>query len=101
MTDVPRGGRGQRAPYETTTVRVPKPILTEVEQLIGQYRAMALGGKDVLSEHKNLVPDHKIDFKSAIIKAQELLGDKKASKKVTVKKLLESIYGEQVKLENL
>jgi hypothetical protein len=94
MTEVPRGGRGQRAPYETTTVRVPKPILSDVEQLIGQYRAQVLGGE-------NMVSDQKLDLEAAIIKSQELLGDKKASKKVTIKKLLEAIYGQQIKLENL
>lgn len=93
-TFLPKGGRGQRAPYETTTIRVPKPILSDVEQLIDQYRAQVMGGESMVS-------DHKLDLETAIIKAQELLGDKKASKKVTVKKLLEAIYSQAVKLENL
>ena len=98
---IPKGGRGQRAPYETTTIRVPKPILSDVEQLVDQYRAKVMGGEHVLSGHNNAREPYNLDLEAAIIKAQELLGDKKASKKVTVKKLLEAIYSQAVKLENL
>ena len=98
---IPKGGRGQRAPYETTTIRVPKPILSDVEQLIDQYRAQVMGGEDVLSGHNNIRKPYNLDLEDAIIKAQELLGDKKASKKVTIKKLLEAIYSQAVKIENL
>jgi hypothetical protein len=42
-----------------------------------------------------------IPLNDAIIKAHEILADKKANKKVTIKKLLESIYGQKVSLDNL
>jgi hypothetical protein len=34
----PKGGRGKKAPYDTTVVRVPDPVLAEVEQIIDAYR---------------------------------------------------------------
>lgn len=39
----PVGGRGHKAPYVTTHVRVPEPVKTEVERLIGDYKAGNLG----------------------------------------------------------
>lgn len=41
----PVGGRGKRAPYETVQMRVPLPIKSEVEKLIEDYRAVALGNE--------------------------------------------------------
>jgi len=34
----PKGGRGKRAPYETTVVRVPNPVLEQVEEICDAYR---------------------------------------------------------------
>ena len=34
----PKGGRGKRAPYETTVVRVPDPVLEQVEAICDAYR---------------------------------------------------------------
>ena len=42
----PKGGRGQKAPYETAQVRVPVPIKPDVERLIEGYRASVLGESD-------------------------------------------------------
>lgn len=99
-TFLPRGGRGQRAPYETTTIRVPKPILTDVEQLIDQYRAQVMGGEDVRKAHKNVVLDQKLDLEAAKGLAQKLLRAK-TSKVETVAKLLSAIYGEEITASNL
>lgn len=38
----PIGGRGKRAPYDTTQVRVPIPIKSAVEKLIAVYRESVL-----------------------------------------------------------
>lgn len=46
----PLGGRGNKAPYETTQVRVPMPIKPQVEKLIAQYRAMILNGNDTTED---------------------------------------------------
>lgn len=42
----PKGGRGQRAPYDTTQMRVPVPIKAEVEAMIAAYRNSVLTGDD-------------------------------------------------------
>lgn len=34
----PKGGRGKRAPYDTTVVRVPDPVLDQVETICDAYR---------------------------------------------------------------
>jgi hypothetical protein len=34
----PVGGRGQKAPYTTTHVRVPEPVKADVERLINDYK---------------------------------------------------------------
>lgn len=33
-----QGGRGLKAPYETTLIRVPLPIKDEVQKLIDNYK---------------------------------------------------------------
>ncbi len=42
----PRGGRGNKAPYETTQMRVPIPIKPELESLIAAYRKKVLPAED-------------------------------------------------------
>lgn len=39
----PKGGRGRKAPYEQTHIRVPIPIKGLVQSIIDDYRAKALG----------------------------------------------------------
>jgi len=34
----PKGGRGKKAPYETTVVRVPNPVLEQVQEICDAYR---------------------------------------------------------------
>jgi hypothetical protein len=98
MIDKPKGGRGQTVPYDTTTIRIPLPVKPHIEKIVEDYRLSVLSpilGAIAKSEGKP------IPLNEAIIKAQEILGDKKANKKVTVRKLLEAIYGEKVSLDNL
>ena len=40
--DRPVGGRGIKAPYQTTHIRVPLPVKAEVEKLIDEYRESLL-----------------------------------------------------------
>jgi len=39
------GGRGKKAPYESITVRVPKPIRPEVDKLVEDYRRSVLNSE--------------------------------------------------------
>lgn len=36
--DKPKGGRGKKAPYETTHIRIPIPLKSKIEKLIQEYR---------------------------------------------------------------
>lgn len=40
------GGRGKKAPYETTHVRVPVPIKSEVERLIEKFHSEGCSDND-------------------------------------------------------
>ena len=87
------GGRGKRAPYETTHMRVPLPLKTQIEQLIEDYRLSILDGIDRPSSE--LIP-----LDEALIIAQKLLRSKTA-KNDTVAKLLTSIYKTDISKEDL
>lgn len=45
MSNKPRGGRGNTAPYQTTHVRLPVGIKTYVEKIIDDYRDRVLRGE--------------------------------------------------------
>lgn len=89
----PMGGRGKKAPYETTHMRVPLPLKTQIEQLIEDYRLSILDGIERPGEE--LIP---ID--EALVIAQKLLRSKTA-KNETIAKLLTSIYKTEVSKEDL
>ena len=92
----PTGGRGKRAPYETTHIRVPVPIKWKVEKLIDDYRAEVIDGKP--PENPSSIPTISIvppSLEDALIYADQLLRAKK-SKTEAIKKLLTYIYAEVV-----
>lgn len=89
----PMGGRGKRAPYETTHMRVPLPLKNQIEQLIEDYRLSILDGIDRPSSE--LIP-----LDEALVIAQKLLRSKTA-KNETIAKLLTSIYKTEVSKEDL
>lgn len=89
----PMGGRGKRAPYETTHMRVPLPLKSQIEQLIEDYRLSVLEG--IESQPSELTP-----IEEALTIAQKLLRSKTA-KNDTVAKLLTSIYKTEVSKEDL
>jgi hypothetical protein len=85
----PTGGRGKRAPYETTHLRVPIPLKSAIEAMIEGYRAEILEGSPPPKE------DGPLPLSEAIEIAQKLLRGK-TSKLATVEKLLTAIYKEDV-----
>lgn len=46
MSDPTKGGRGQKAPYQTTHYRIPEPIKPVVEQLALAYKRLVVNGVD-------------------------------------------------------
>lgn len=83
---VNKGGRGLKAPYETTHVRVPVPIKDKVQQLIDDYK-------------NNQISDVKetLDFEAAVSLARDVLKDKKSAR-ASLQKLLTGIYGKDITL---
>ena len=90
--NLPKGGRGKKAPYDTAVVRVPRPCLDAVWAILDQYRETGevptIGG-DILSF---------VDAsKEASFIYQSRIGRTKSAK-ACLEKLLQVIYEENVEL---
>lgn len=83
---VNKGGRGLKAPYDTTHVRVPVPIKDKVQQLVDDYK----NGID--SSDSEI-----LDIENAINLAKNILKNKRAARE-SMQKLLTGIYGKDVTL---
>jgi Arc/MetJ-type ribon-helix-helix transcriptional regulator len=79
----PVGGRGHKAPYTTTHVRVPEPVKTEVERLVADYKAECPG--------RYVSRDELIEICQAIL-------IQKKSAKQSLNKLLTTLFSEDVTL---
>ncbi len=88
------GGRGKKAPYETTHIRVPVPIKEDVERLIEEYRQKLLTGNTLKKD--NLLTS----LSEAKEIAKKLVRSKKSSR-VSMAKLLSEIYKTTVTTEDL
>ena len=89
----PIGGRGKKAPYETTHLRIPIPIKPQIESMIEAYRLSVIDGID--SPNSDLLP-----LGDAIELSKKLLRSKTA-KTDTIVKLLTGIYGSEVTKQDL
>lgn len=94
----PKGGRGLKAPYESTHVRIPVPLKPKIDKLVDEYRELILDGKQPEREKFNC-PDSMtlttVGEAKAI--AQDILKQKKSAK-ISLEKLLTSLYNGEVKL---
>ena len=98
----PKGGRGKRAPYQTTHIRVPLALKPAVERAIAEFRELAVSGeidpKYPISRTGELhlkKPDTNkplTSFDEATQLAEKLLKHKQSARK-TVEKLLRELYG--------
>lgn len=86
-----KGGRGQKAPWESTHIRCPIPIANQIRDEINRWKSEQLGGSEV--EHEKLLTD----FDSVINTAKKILKQKKSAR-ISIEKLLTEIYGETVNL---
>jgi hypothetical protein len=76
-----KGGRGKKADYETKVIRIPLPIVNDIEKVIENF-------------HQGLSINDSSDFKSleeAIMIASNILKSKKSAKE-SIKKLLQVLY---------
>lgn len=97
----PVGGRGIKAPYESTHIRVPVPIKDQIELIIEEY-------KEAITQDINLLTTYQINrngnsltsLEDAKEEARRQLKRKKG-KYVEVAELLSFIYGIKVEKEDL
>lgn len=82
----PKGGRGKRAEYTSTHVRVPEPLVKEVEALKRKFFGMD-------EEAENPLPS----LENAMTIAKGILLQKKSAR-VSVEKLLTALYGGDITL---
>lgn len=85
----PVGGRGHRAPYETTHLRVPVPIKAHLEEIIDQYRQSLEDGPPIQKDQA--IPS----LEDSLAMAEKLIRAK-TTKVETIKKLLTYIYKQDV-----
>jgi hypothetical protein len=83
----PAGGRGKKAPYETTHVRVPEPIKAEVKRMIDRFY------DSEVETDLNL----ETSLSAAVVLAESILSQKKSAR-VSMEKLLTALYHREIKL---
>lgn len=83
---VHKGGRGLRASYETTHVRVPLPVKDIIEKIANQYR------------DTEEIPDLNFLNSSDVIELARRILKHKKSARISLEKLLKSIYKQDIKL---
>ena len=83
---VNKGGRGLKAPYDTTHVRVPMPIKDKVQQLVDDYK-----------NGVNSSDSEMLDIESAINLAKNILKNKKGARE-PMQELLTGIYDKDINL---
>jgi hypothetical protein len=86
-----KGGRGLKAPYETTHIRVPVPIKDKIQGMIDAYKESLDPNVGSDSTDKLLTRNEAIEL------ANTILGQKKSAR-VSLSKLLTAIYGEDIVL---
>jgi len=95
----PVGGRGIKAPYETTHVRVPVGLKPKFEKEIDTYRGLVLAGKldpnQLVEKLDDSVDDRIMFFSEALAEAKKIISQKKSSRQ-SLAKLLTAIYGVDV-----
>ena len=85
----PSGGRGKKAPYVTTHMRVPEPIKPEVQRLLDRFH-----GHEVDHSENSLT-----SLDEAMALAQGILLQKKSAR-VSIEKLLTALYRREIKLQS-
>lgn len=83
----PSGGRGRKAPYTTTHMRVPEPIKSEVQRMIERFHG------DVPETDTKL----ETSLSAAVTIAESIMLQKKSAR-VSIEKLLTALYDRQIKL---
>lgn len=107
--DYSKGGRGKKAPYKSAVCRVPSPLKGIVDALTERFKELIATGEEenledtqelwerlireelVTSKQEGLSKEEAIEYAEKLLRA-------KTSKKETVTKLLQVIYGGDIDL---
>jgi hypothetical protein len=101
MMPKPVGGRGMKAPYETTHLRVPIPIKSQIEAIIEEYREAVLTDINLLTSYQiNINTNPLTSLEDAKKFAKKHLRAKK-KKEQMLANLLSDIYQTKVTEEDL
>jgi hypothetical protein len=92
VDNLPKGGRGKKAPYDTAVVRVPRPCLDAVWAILDQYRETG----EVPTIGDDILPFVDASKEASFI-YQSRTGRTKSAK-ICLEKLLQVIYKENVEL---
>lgn len=98
----PKGGRGKKAPYETEVIRVPVPILPQVEQMIDDYRLLAIKGEiSEFQKHPEIAAAvTPVSYSEAVQHAKKIVRYKRSAAE-SLAKLLQVLYGGTVSKTDL
>ena len=94
MLKINQGGRGKKAPYETTVIRVPVLLKETVESLSNDYKLTGI----VPSLEPISAPQHTLTKEEAIALANQLLKSKKGGAKYCLEKLLQVMFMSDISL---
>ena len=98
----PVGGRGKKAPYETEVIRVPVPIIPQVEKIIEEYRLLAIEGEvSEFKKHPQVAASvTTVSYSEAVQQARQIVKSKKSAAD-SLAKLLQVLYGGTVSKADL
>ena len=104
-----KGGRGKKAPYETTHTRIPKQIKPLVDKITSKFKELVDQPEatdtyinhifSCINEDEDTSRSEILSKEEAIKQAQKILRSKKGNKKQQFEKLLTSIYGGDISLD--
>lgn len=88
----PKGGRGQKASYQTKVVRLPLKVAKYADHVGDNARTLISSGRDESSLHYSA-----LESSQAIDIARQILSNKKSAKE-SLKNLLQELYGTDIEL---
>jgi hypothetical protein len=90
----PIGGRGQKAPYQTKSKRIPIALEQEIDAMIDAYRNLMIDGIEPPKPDNALSLDDAKQLAKSLVKA-------KGNKFDIAAKLVTGIYGTEITKEDL
>lgn len=81
------GGRGKKAPYETTHIRVPIPLKSKIEAIVNEFKS----GIETEDTNQLTTLENALDIAQNILK-------QKRSARASMEKLISALYQTEIKL---